>query len=367
MLASGGMAEIRINKDVNGAVSNPVLLLSNLGLSWDGRSERPKIVETFRTTQGRVQQDASGAITFGALPASSNLGFYDFAIKGIAGTQLNYANNAYFPRNAPSRCDVTPCNTVESTGPEYQAGNWSSGGSVPNQMQVSRLHEDGDIHAGDGQPDANGNPTILEGGNGIGVPFPGSKGGRDFYNWSYRYGNLTTWNTQDTVQIGEWGAAGEEHNKIRRGAVAFGQVSDPAVVPTSGSATYSGVAYGWYVPNATTDVAFFRAPASVSVNFSNRAATITIQNAERVYAPAGAVPVTFNAATTMGASGGNNANYLTGSVTGTLAGGLSGRYFGPVVTTGSSGAGPAEVGGSFSLSNAGTGQVVIGGFIARKQ
>jgi hypothetical protein len=367
MLASGGVAEIRVGKDAGGIVSNPVLLLSNFGLTWDGKVERPTIVETFRTTQGRVQQDASSAITSGALAVSSNIGFYDFAVKGVAGTQVNYANNAYFPRSEPSRCDISPCRTLETTGPEYQAGDWTSGGNVPNQMHVFRLHEDGDVHAGNGLPDVNGNPTILPGGNGFGVPFPGSKGGRDFYNWSYGYGNLTAWQTQDTVQIGNWGAL-NEHNKIRRGTVAFGATSDPAAVPVAGTAIYAGVAYGWYVPNAIDDVVFFRAQASISANFATRSVTVTIQNAGRVFAPAGSVPVTFNAVTALGASGTAIANYLTGTVNnGTLAGGLGGRYFGPIVTAGSSGAGPAEIGGSFSLSNASSGQAVVGGFIARKQ
>jgi hypothetical protein len=60
---------------------------------------------------------------------------------------------------------------------------------------------------------------------------------------------------------------------------------------------------------------------------------------------------------------------MTGAVdTGTLKGGISGRYFGEVSTTGSSGTGPAESGGTFSLSSATSGgATVIGGFIARKQ
>jgi hypothetical protein len=38
-----------------------------------------------------------------------------------------------------------------------------------------------------------------------------------------------------------------------------------------------------------------------------------------------------------------------------------------VAATGSSGTGPAESGGTFSLSNATSGATVIGGFIALKQ
>jgi hypothetical protein len=78
--------------------------------------------------------------------------------------------------------------------------------------------------------------------------------------------------------------------------------------------------------------------------------------------------VTLQAVTTMGAAGTSSANYMTGPVdNGTIRGGLSGRHFGPVIATGTSGQGPAEMGGAFSLSNADTGATVIGGFIARKQ
>ena len=70
----------------------------------------------------------------------------------------------------------------------------------------------------------------------------------------------------------------------------------------------------------------------------------------------------------MGAAGSNVANYLTGPVNDSgLKGGLSGRYFGPVVATGTSGAGPAELGGAFSMTNATSGKTVVAGFIGRKQ
>lgn len=371
-LASGGLAEIRVAKASDGVISNPALLLSNLGISWDWKVERPIIVETFRTTQGRVQIDSNGAITFGSLPASSNLGFYDFGTKGPAGTQLNYANNSYFPRSSPSRCapDVTSCPTTETSGLQRQAGDWQTGGTTPHSASVSRLHGDGDVHAGDGPPDANGNPTILPGGNGIGVPFPGSKGYRHLTNWSYQHGNLGAWVTQDTVRIVEWtaGAGTDEHNQSRVGMVAFGNVTDPANVPSAGSASYSGLVYGWYAANATDESTFFRGTALVTVNFATRQVTVSIQNTRTDNAAATTVPVAFSATTAMGAAGTNVANYLTGTAgNGTLTGGIGGRYFGPVVSTGSSGAGPAELGGTFSLSNATTGAAVVGGFIGRKQ
>jgi hypothetical protein len=368
-LASGGFAEIRVNKSGSGIISNPAMLLSNLGLSWDAKIDRPLIIETFRTTQGRDQIDGNGLLTFGALPARSNLTFYDWATRRTAGTQANYANNRYFPRSEPVRCGTgTSCPTVETTGIQNQTGNWRAGGAEPDMAYASRLHGDGDIHSGDGPPDANGNPTVLEGGNGPGVPFPGSKGYRQFNNWGYQYANIAAWVTQDTVTINEWTASsGIEHNKNRRGFVAFGNVTAPGAVPASGSSSYAGVVYGWYVRNGTEDAAFFRGTATATVNYATRQVAISIQNAVTTDGSGRSVPVALNSTVMMGATGANVANYLTGAASnGTLAGGISGRYFGPVVTTGSSGAGPAEIAGSFSLSASGTGAVAVGGFITKK-
>jgi hypothetical protein len=365
MPASGGTAEIRIAKDANGAISGQAVLLSNFNISWDGITDRPQIIETFSTVQGRITMDANGAISLGPLPPSSDLGFYDFAVKRAAGTKSNYANNAYFPRAEPSRCTFNPCPSIETAGLHNTPGNWHNGGRDPDIANAIRLHEDGDTYAGDDTPDADGNRRWLPRGDGFGVSFPGFKGYRSFENWGYQYGNLAAWLTQDTVLINEWGG-NNEHNKNRRGMVAFGKVTDPATVPTAGSASYFGYAYGWYVPNGTEDVAFFRGDATVNVNFATREVTIAFRNTATYDAAWSPVPLTLDAATTMGAPGQAVANYLTGTAgNGTLAGGISGRWFGPVVTSGSSGAGPAEVGGAFTLSNAGSGQTAIGGFIAR--
>lgn len=370
--ATGGVAELRISKAGDGTMSSPAVLLGNLGISWDGKVERPLIIETFNPTLGRVTRDAGGALVFGSLPPSSDLGYYDFGTRGPAGTQLNYANNRYFPRSDnPSRCspDMNPCPTTETSGIQFQAGNWRTGGINPDIATASRLHGDGDVHAGDGPPDANGNPTILPGGNGIGVPFPGSKGYRYLSNWGYQYGNLGAWVTQDTVDIVEWtgGPGTDEHNQSRSGMVAYGNVTDPASVPATGTATYYGFAYGWYAPNAASEASFYYGMATMNVNFGTRQATISIQNTQTYDAAATPVPATISAVTYMGAGGSNVANYLTGSTNnGTLSGGVSGRYFGPVASGGISGASPAELGGAYTLSNSG-GATVVGGFLARRQ
>jgi hypothetical protein len=372
--ASGGLAELRLAKDGNSFVSGPAMVLSNLGITWDGKVARPTIVETFKTTSGFVKLDSTGAIISGSLPASSNLGYYDYATKGPAATQANYANNQYFPRSVASRCPsyMVPCISIETTGVQYLPGDWRTGGGTPDLATATREHGDGDVHAGDGIPNpTTGARTDLPGGSGPGVPFPGTKGTRDLMNWSFRYGNLGAWKTKDTVYINEWGP-NNEHNQNRRGLVAFGDVSNPSTVPSTGSATYAGVVYGWYAPNATAEASLFRGDATITVNFVTRAVVVTVANTLAETEPGGPyqipVPVSITASAAMGAAGQTVANYLTGPVdNGTLKGGLSGRYFGPAVTTGASGAGPAEIGGAFSLSNAASGQAVVGGFIGRKQ
>jgi hypothetical protein len=369
--ASGGLAEMRVTKDANSTVNSAALLLSNLGLSWDGKQERPPIVDTFSPTLGRTTLDASGAIVNGALPAETDLAFFDYGTKGVAGTQANYANNRYFPRTNPSRCPApapaTGCPTTETTGVQVSAGDWRTGGGIPDIASAVRVHGDGDVHAGNGPNDASGQPTIIVGGTGPGVPFPGSKGYRGIDNWGLQYANLATWVTQDTVNIEEWAALGTEHNKNRRGIIAYGAVTDPATVPTSGSASYSGIAYGWYAPNGSDDPAPFRGTATLTVNFATRQVNLAVQNALSFDAAGAPVPVNFTTTAGMGANGTSVANYLNGKLTaGSLSGGLGGRYFGPVAA-GGSGAGPLEMAGAFQMTNDTSHAIAVGGFVTRKQ
>ncbi len=362
--ASGGVAEMRVAKDAGGRLSSVALILRNLGLSWDGRTERPVTVETFNPTRGRTVLGPEGALTAVTLPPSSDFSFFDGSARGAAGTQANYANNRYFPRSEPLRCASAGCPAAETSGLQFIPGDWrptgtSVGGTVPDNNYGSRLHGDGDMHAGDNVP----------GGTGPGVPFPGSKGYRVLSNRGMQYANMTTWFSQDTVQIAEWsGASGlEEHNKNRRGAIAFGAVSDPAAMPADGTSRYSGFVHGWYAPNATDDPAPFQGNAVLTPNFATRQVTVEVQGV-RNDDNGSALPISFNTTIAMGAAGTSMANYMTGTVTtGILNGGLSGRYFGPVVASGTASAGPAEVAGAMQLSDADTGAVVVGGFIARKE
>ncbi|MBL8287839.1 MAG: putative Ig domain-containing protein [Rubrivivax sp.] len=352
-VASGGVAEIRVRKDGNAAPVDAAVLLSDLDIFWSGQQNRPQIIETFNPTAGRVFLEGSGALGGGGLPPSSDLDYYDFARLGTAGTRENYANNRYFPRAAAPRCVPGGwCSTYETTGLQFGGGSWRSGGSDPDRITGMRNHEDGDVHAGNGLPDGNGNPTLLPGASGFGVPMPGSKGYRTLDHWSYRYGNLASWFTEDTVSIAEWGGI-NEHNKNRRGFVAFGDTTDPAAVPGSGTATYFGIVRLRYTANGSSDPALYSGQATVVVNFASRTVTVSIQG----------TPVDMTATATL--ASGANANYLQGpAASGGLSGGLGGRLFGPM-TGGGAGSAPAEIGGAFSLTNGNA--AVVGGFIARLQ
>lgn len=372
--ASGGTAEMRITKDAaTGVVSSPALLLQNLGLTWDGKSERPQIVEIFMTTSGRALLNADRSISTVALPASSNLAFWDFATKGLNATQINYANNSYFPRTGnPVRCPAgmaaADCKNTEATPIVNTAGDWHTGGTIPDKMEVSRLHSDGDVHAGDGPPDANGNPTQLPNSSGFGIAFPGSKGYRSLVGWGYQYANLGAWISSDTTLLQEWTQQNNEHTLNRRGIVTFGQVTDTAAVPATGTASYRGFVYGWYSADPNKDPEVITGDADITVDFAARQVTLKVANTITYTATGTPVPVTFTATAAMGAAGTNVTNYLTGTVdNGTLKGGLSGRFFGPAAASGTSGNAPAEIGGAFQMNNATSGALAIGGFIGRKQ
>jgi hypothetical protein len=367
----GGTAEVRIVKRATTVAAAPTLLLDRVGISWDGVADRPQIIETFATAQGRVALDAAGRLIRGPLPDASEISFYDFAVKGRNATQARYANNTYFPRDLakyPVRCPIAnqTCRTTGTDGYTTRSGNWRSGGTEADSGSVFRLHEDGNLYAGDGLPNPDGSRKPLPGADGFGVSFPGFKGFRVLENWSMQYGNLATWFTQDTVNIAEFAGGSSEHNKSRRGAVAFGDVTSPATVPNAGTASYGGTAYGWYAPNATDEAVFFKGVVTISVNFATHTADVTIQNTMTLDQAQTPVPATFTSSMTW--APGDAGNYMAGAVAtngNALAGGASARYFGPISAAGSS-TGPAETGGAYVLSNASTGEAVIAGFIARK-
>lgn len=345
---SGGLAEVRLQRDANGAAESLTLMLSGLGLSWDGKTERPPILESFANSQGRVQLDAKGNPVFVPLPDKSDLKFFDYATKGSAATQANYANNVYQNEGPDCSKSGQACMQFVSNFFQTPNGDWRTGGEIPDGLIANRMHSDGD-------PLADGMPTSL-------------KGFRNYHHWNYSYVNLGSWITQDVVQMGEWGGS-NEHNKLRRGFIAFGPVTPPAQIPATGTVRYKGSLRGWFGYQKYEDVYPIYGVVELTVDFAKRTAQISFSGTrldEEAFMDS--IPATLKTTATIGS--GEFVNYFNASTdNGTLKGGLGARFFGPV-KTGGSGTGPAEVGGSFTMhngANGGKGMIALGGFLLRKQ
>lgn len=346
-----GLAEVQVARDAGGPVTNLNLLLSGLGISWDGSTERPAIIETFGLPRSRVTPSAQGLATLAALPAGTDTAFWNNNATTFAGTQANYANNIYFarlPSTAHCASGDADCVTAAGNGLRLTRGDWSSGGLRPDEVSASRLHEDGATLA----PDQ--------------IPFAGFKGYRDVWTWNYRYAHLSGWVTQDTVDIVEWGGT-DEHNKARRGVVAFGDVTPPASIPATGSARYIGYARGWYSPDGRVEAYPIAADVEIVVDFAARSATFSVS---RLRVDEAQNPSPQLAATSTNTLPfGTPANVLIGAVThGTASGTAGARFFGPLVD-----GAPAEIGGSFSVRGpSSTNSPIVdaifgaGGFIAKR-
>ncbi len=344
-----GLASVRMKRDAGGAVTAVNLLLSGLGLSWDGSQERPAILENFGLQRGRIQPGTTGLATLAALPAATDTSFWNNAPATGGGTQANYANNIYFAREpAQDHCadGDTVCFEAAKNGLRLRLGDWRNSGIKPDQVEAGRLHEDGATQAPDN------------------IPFAGFKGYRNLWNWNYGYANLSGWITQDTVAIVEWGG-GDEHNKARRGVVAFGEPTPPKSLPGSGSANYRGLAHGWYSPDGATEPYPIAADVEIHVDFAAHTARLRLfnlrvdedQNPSPQLAAESTNTVAVNA----------SANTVGGPVThGDASGSLGARFYGPV----SNGA-PPEMAGTFSVRGSSGGPFAgaifgLGGFIAQR-
>ncbi len=363
--ASGGTVEMRFKRNIPGdyAVTRAGMIMTNLGITWDGTNPRPPAIEVFDPTKGVTKLNVDGSLSWlNTLPDASDMAYFNWQGLGLNATQANYANNRYFPRTEPVICPpgVATCASTETTGITYLGGAFRAGGTDPDRTTATRLHSDGDIKAG-----------VPPGPPG-GVPFAGNKGIRGLVAFSFDYANIGTWATEETVLVDEWAGPGQEHTTNRRGVVAFGEATPPAQVPEAGGVDYAGVVYGWYFSGSGPDLVYYRATATVSVNLDSRQVAIRISNASQDGNSTITVPLAAEVTTGLGAKGSNVANYFTGagstsSGADAMTGGIGGRFFGPVAAGRSGNVGPAEIAGSFSLLNSTTKASTVGGFIARRQ
>ncbi len=343
-----GLASIRVARDTAGAVTAANLLLSGLGLSWDGTHERPPVIESFGLARGRIQ-GGTGLASLVALPAASDAAFWNNHPASGGGTQANYANNIYFPRElSTTHCTDTDatCIAAAKNGLRLRRGDWRNGGTTPDQADGGRLHEDGATQAPDN------------------IPYAGFKGYRNLWNWNYRYALLGGWITQDTVSISEWGGD-DEHNKSRRGVVAYGELTPPKTLPTSGSARYVGLAHGWYSPNGVIEPYPIAADIEINVDFAARSARVQLSNLRIDEEQNPSPQLITESSNTVSVT--TAANTVGGAVThGDTAGHLGARFYGPV-----SNGGPPEIAGTFSVRGSSGSPIVgtmfgLGGFIARR-
>ena len=341
---SQGFAEVRLLHDADTNISAVDLLLSQLGLFWDGKTERPRVIENFGLKRGRVQLAEQGMSTLTALPPQGDA-FWDNNAASFSGTQDHYANNHYFERSGPV-CETSSasCLAAANNGLRLISGNWRGGGLKPDQVNATRLHEDGATQA----PDQ--------------VPFAGFKGYRDLWNWNYQYAHVAGWVTKDTINIQEWGG-GSEHNKERRGTIAFGQLTDPSTLPSTGSATYRGYARGWYSPDGLSELYSIAADIQVVVDFATQRASLQLLNVRiDEVLPANLEPtIKLTVGSTNLLPFATPINTAVGPIMHGDAAGYAGlRFYGPA-----NGSAPPELSGSFSIKGL-SGISAIGGFIARR-
>ena len=371
-LASGGTVEVRSGRSKNNAPSDVALILSNLGLSWDGTSERPPIIETFSPTSKRVELSSNGFLLNKDLPALNDVNFFDFALRGTAATQSHYANNVYFPRPQDAACsNVNACLLTESPPIVIEHGDWKTGGNQPTKLVASHAHLDGAVEVSANnttvKSDSPNDSVSIEIPTILGGLTPGAQGYRTYTQWNYGWSNLGVWATQDRVNMPTWGGS-QEDKRLISGTLAFGTVSIPDRIPVTGTTVYSGSVYGWLSYDPTGSSVPFFANASVTVNFANNTAEFLFSKTriiEKDYSDIFLPPVQ----TTLSLDRQKFRNFLHGRLDfASMQGGVGARFFGPI-TTGGSGIAPAEMAGSFNMQCAQASDcfVLVGGFLLKKQ
>lgn len=373
-LASGGTLEVRTSRGKNSMPSSAALILSNMGLSWDGKTERPPIIETFSTSQKRLELSSNGLLLNKDVPPPDDLRFYDFGQFGVAATQNHYANNIYFPRPEGVTCNekkASSCRSSESPPLSVEAGDWRTGGNKPDKLVASHYHLDGAIEVGsDISPRSSNvlaNSISIDNSNILGGLIPGAQGSRQYQQWSYGWSNLGVWNTQDRVNMQVWGGS-QDFQKLISGTVAFGSLSLPERIPQSGTAVYSGNVYGWLSYDYAGSTVPFFANANVTVNFANNNVEFAMSKTrllENDYTDIYLDPIQA----TLSIDRQKLQNYVSGRLDyADMQGWVGARFFGPITTDGS-GIAPVEMAGSFNMQ---CGQfdacpVLVGGFLLKKQ
>jgi len=161
------------------------------------------------------------------------------------------------------------------------------------------------------------------------------------------------------VTFGTWNSPNGSANNVTLGTFVFGVRTSPGSLPTTGSATYTGITAGTL--NQGNNLFNVAGDMSMAVNFATGGVTGAFSNMGREDLQTGDVSIWRDFTTT------GTINSSTGLFSGTaqtndsaLSGTFNGGFFGPV----SSGS-PPEIGGGWRLTGPGNEQAV-GGFVGKR-
>jgi len=147
------------------------------------------------------------------------------------------------------------------------------------------------------------------------------------------------------------------------GAVSVGSPTAVTGIPSTGTGNFSGNASGFYLDGSGGDIYFTTANMTATADFSTRSVAFSTSGTaispdlNSFVAPStygiGNLNMTGTLSYAAGANAMSGAVTATGTSSNSLSGTANGKFFGPSAN---------EIGGTYGLSNAGTGETLVGGF-----
>ena len=161
------------------------------------------------------------------------------------------------------------------------------------------------------------------------------------------------------VTYGVWNSQHGSSQDIALGTIVFGVQTVDSTMPTTGSATYTGLTNGTL--NLGNNLFNVGGDMSMTVNFGTGAVNGSFTNMAREDLVTGDISAWRNFTTAGTISAGSNLFSGTAASTDSaLSGTFNGAFFGPV----SSGS-PPEIGGAWRLSGPG-GELAVGGYVGKR-
>ena len=159
------------------------------------------------------------------------------------------------------------------------------------------------------------------------------------------------WNYQT---FGVWQRSPSQGNPGRVGAISTGSFTAANNIPSTGSATFTGVSAGVYLPSVGSYSGLVAADMRMNVNFSSRTSTFGTTNTSlSTNGGQSFTSVSFlNLTGNLQITGGQNLMSGTVTTASNLSGDIYGKFYGPSAQ---------EVGGTFGLKGSGV-ETYVGGF-----